>query len=200
MYIHMLWENSISETVNTTRFVAELIESLPNLYSSSRKDSKTIVMFHQQVDNLLRDSVETPDALCASLQKSSESHLKSNFWEKEQFWWTLWTFMLMWTSAKKSLQLISSLIDGTYDSNEYSREVVIVVQLVTSHASRSHWKYVPDFLSEVPDKLVARIHSKNKETAIMFYNFLKIYMTNWSRNLLNHFLHLGIWFFYDRVL
>ena len=132
--------------------------------------------------------------------KSSESYLKSNFWEKEQFWWTLWTFMLMWTSAKKSLQLISSLIDGTYDSNEYSREVVIVVQLVTSHASRSHWKYVPDFLFEVPDKLVPLIHSKNQETPIMFYNFLKIYMTNWSRNLLNHFLHLGIWFFYDRVL
>ena len=67
MYIHMLQEYGISETVNTTRFVAKLIESLPNLHSSRRKDGKTIVMFDQQVDNVIRDYVETPDELCASL-------------------------------------------------------------------------------------------------------------------------------------
>ena len=43
--IHMLPEYGISETVNTTRFAAKLIESLPNLHSSRRKDGKTIVMF-----------------------------------------------------------------------------------------------------------------------------------------------------------
>ena len=85
MYIHMLWENSISETVNTTRFVAELIESLPNLYSSCREDSKAIVMFHQQVDNLLRDSVKTPDALCASLQKVVNLIWKAIFEKKNNF-------------------------------------------------------------------------------------------------------------------
>ena len=69
MYIHMLWEHSISETVNTTRFAAKLIESLPNLHSSRRKDDKTIVMFDQQVDNLIRGYVETPDEFCASLRK-----------------------------------------------------------------------------------------------------------------------------------
>ena len=69
MYIHMLREHSISETVNTTRFLTKLIESLPNLYSSRRKDGKTIVIFDQQVDNLIRDYVETPDEFCASLRK-----------------------------------------------------------------------------------------------------------------------------------
>ena len=69
MYIHMLREHSISEIVNTTRFVAKLIESLPNLHSSRRKDGKTIVMFDQQVDNLIRDNVKTPDEFCASLRK-----------------------------------------------------------------------------------------------------------------------------------
>ena len=53
----MLWEHSISETVNTTRFVAKLIESLPNLHYSHRKDGKTIVMFDQQIDNLIRGYV-----------------------------------------------------------------------------------------------------------------------------------------------
>ena len=43
--IHMLPEYGISENVNTTRFAAKLIESLPNLHSSRRKDGKTIVMF-----------------------------------------------------------------------------------------------------------------------------------------------------------
>ena len=65
----MLQEHGISETVNTTRFVTELKESLPNLYSSRRKDGKTTVIFDQQVDNLIRDSVETPDEFCASLRK-----------------------------------------------------------------------------------------------------------------------------------
>ena len=69
MYIHMLREHGISETVNTTRFLTKLIESLPNLYSSRRKDGKTIVIFDQQVDNLSRDYVETSDEFCASLRK-----------------------------------------------------------------------------------------------------------------------------------
>ena len=51
------------------------------------------------------------------------------------------------------------------DSNEFSLEVVTVAQLITSHASRR--KRVPDFLSQVLDKLVARRHSKNREAPIM---------------------------------
>ena len=101
---------------------------------------------------------------------------------------------------KSLLQLISSLIDGTYASNEYSQEVVTVAQLITSHASRSRRKRVPDFLSEVLDKLVACRHSKNRETPIMLCNSLNIYMTNRSRKLLDHFFHLGICVSYDRVL
>ena len=101
---------------------------------------------------------------------------------------------------KSLLQLISSLIDGTYASNEYSQEVVTVAQLITSHASRSRRKRVPDFLSAVLDKLVACRHSKNRETPIMLCNSLNIYMTNRSRKLLDHFFHLGICVSYDRVL
>ena len=37
MDMHMLREHGISEIINTTRFVAKLIESLPNLHSSFRK-------------------------------------------------------------------------------------------------------------------------------------------------------------------
>ena len=52
------------------------------------------------------------------------------------------------------MPLISSLTDGTYDSNEYSQEALTVAKLITSHASRSRRKRVLDFFSEVPDKLV----------------------------------------------
>ena len=52
------------------------------------------------------------------------------------------------------MPLISSLTDGTYDSNEYSQEALTVAQLITFHASRSRRKRVLDFFSEVPDKLV----------------------------------------------
>ena len=98
------------------------------------------------------------------------------------------------------MQLISLLIDGAYASDEYSQEAVTVAQLITSHASRSRRKRVPDFLSEVLDKLVACRHSKIRETSIMLYNSLNIYMTYQSRNLFDHFFHLGICVSNDRVL
>ena len=65
----MLREHGISEIVNTNRFVAKLIESLPNLHLSCRKDVKTIVKLDEQVDNLIRDYVKTPHEFCASLQR-----------------------------------------------------------------------------------------------------------------------------------
>ena len=80
-----------------------------------------------------------------------------------------------------------------------SQEAVTVAQLITSHASRSRRKRVPDFLSEVPDRLVARRHSKNRETPIMLYNSLKI-CEGRARNQLDHFFHLGICVCYDGVL
>ena len=43
--IYMLPEYGISGNVNTTRFAAKLIESLPNLHSNHRIAGKTIVMF-----------------------------------------------------------------------------------------------------------------------------------------------------------
>ena len=98
------------------------------------------------------------------------------------------------------MRLIGSLIDGTCDFNEHSQEAVTVAQLIISHASRYRRKRVPDFLSVALDKLVARRHSKNRETPITLYNSLKIYMTDRSRNLLDHFFHLGICVSYECVL
>ena len=59
-YIHILREHSISEIVNTTRFAAKLIESLPDLHSSWTKDGKIIVMFDQHVDHLIREAMLKP--------------------------------------------------------------------------------------------------------------------------------------------
>ena len=182
MYIHMLREHGISEMVSTTRFVAKFIESLPNLHWIRRKDGKTIVMFDQQVDNLIRDYVETPDEFCASLRKVVNPFWKATFEKKNNFDGQFEPLCQSESMAKSLLRLISSLIDGTYDSNEYSQEAVTVAQLITSHTSRSRRKRVPDFLSEVSDKLVARRHSKNRETSIMLHNCLKIYITDRSRN------------------
>ena len=151
-------------------------------------------MFDQQVDNLNRGYVETPDEFCASLRKVVKPIRKAIFEKKSNFNGHFEPLCQSESVAKSLLQLISSLIDSTYGSNEYSQEAVTVVQLVTSHASRSRRKRVLDFLSEVPYKLVARRHSKNQETPIMLCNSLKIYMTDRSRNLLDHFFHLGICF------
>ena len=80
----MLREHGISEIINTTRFVGKLIESLPNLHSSHRKDGKTI-MFSQQVDNLIRDYVKTPDKFCASLRKVLNPIRIAIFKKKDNF-------------------------------------------------------------------------------------------------------------------
>ena len=58
VYIHTPGEHSIGEIVKTIRFVAKLIGNLPNLHSNCRKNGKAIVMFHQQVNNLIRDYVK----------------------------------------------------------------------------------------------------------------------------------------------
>ena len=85
MYIHMFRESDISETVYISRFVAKLIESLLDLHSSSRKDGKTIVMFDQQVDNLIRDYVEIPDEFCAFMRKAVNPIRKAFFEKKNNF-------------------------------------------------------------------------------------------------------------------
>ena len=81
----MLREQGISEIVNINRFVAKLIGSLPNLHSSRRKDGKTVIMFDQQVDNLIRDYVEAQDEFCASLQKVMNPIRKAIFEKKNNF-------------------------------------------------------------------------------------------------------------------
>ena len=81
----MLQEHGISETVNFTRLVAKLIESLPNLHSSRRKDGKTIAMFDQQVHNLIRDYSETPDEISACLRKVVNPIRKALFDKKNNF-------------------------------------------------------------------------------------------------------------------
>ena len=101
---------------------------------------------------------------------------------------------------KGILRLISSLTDHTYDSNGHSQESVTVALLIKSYASRSRRKRVPDFFSQFLDKLVARRHSKNRETPIILHSSLKIYITDRSRNPLGHFYHLGMCASYDRVL
>ena len=132
--------------------------------------------------------------------KSSKPNSKSNFWEKKNNFDGHFESLCQSESVPKILlRLISSLIDGTYDSNEYSREAVAAAQLIKSHASWSHRKYVPHFLSKVPDKLVVCRHLKNRKTPLMPYNSLKIYTADQSCNLPNSFFHLGICVSYDHV-
>ena len=129
----LVYEHGISKTIKTTRFVAKLIESLPNLHSSRRNDGKTIVMFDQQADNLIRDYVETPDEFCVSLRKVLNSIRKGIFEKKNNFAGNFEPLCKSESVPKSLLRLISSLIDGTYHSNEYSQEAVTVAQLITSH-------------------------------------------------------------------
>ena len=101
---------------------------------------------------------------------------------------------------KVVLQLISSPIDGVYDSNECGREVITVAQLINlMHFDPAENVYRTSF-PKFRINLVARRQSKNQETPILLFNSLKIYMTDQSRNLLHHFFHLGICVSYDRVL
>ena len=91
-------------------------------------------MFDQQVDNLIGDYVENLDEFCASLQKIAIR--KEILRKRTILMGTLNLYANLNQCRKFCLRLISSLIDGTYDSNEYGQEAVTVAQLITSHASR----------------------------------------------------------------
>ena len=149
---------------------------------------------------MMDQHVETPDEFCASLRKVVNPIRKEIFEKKNNFDGHFEPLCQSESVPKSLLRLINSLIDSTYDSNEYSQEAVTVAQLITSHASRSRRKRVPDFLSKVPDKLVPHRYSKNRETPIMLCHSLKIYMNDLSRNLLVDFFHPGICVSYDRLL
>ena len=151
-------------------------------------------MFDQQVDLLIRDYVETPDEFCASLRKLVNPIRKAIFNINNNFDGHFDPGCQFNLVPEHLFLLVSSLIDGTYDTNEFSQEAMTVAQLITSHASRSRAK-------RVADKLVACRHSKDRETPIMLYISLKLYTgTDRSRNLLDYFFHLGICVSYDRVL
>ena len=95
-----------------------------------QKRGKTTVMFDKQADNLIRDYVETPDEFCASLRKVLNSIRKGIFEKKNNFTGNFEPLCKSESVPKSLLRLISSLIDGTYHSNEHSQEAVIVAQLI----------------------------------------------------------------------
>ena len=82
LFYHLDCYSSMSQNYQGIRSINE---GLPNLHSSRRKDGKTIVMFDQQVDNLIRDYVETPDEFCASLRKVVNPIWKAIFEKKNNF-------------------------------------------------------------------------------------------------------------------
>ena len=83
---------------------------------SRRKDGKTIVMFDQQVDNLIR---ENPDEFYASLRKVVSPIWKAIFEKSNNFGGNFEPLYQSESVPKSLLRLTSSLIDGSYDSNEY---------------------------------------------------------------------------------
>ena len=91
-------------------------------------------MYDQQADNLIRDYVKSPDEFCASLQIVANPIRKAIFEKKNNFDGHFELLCQSESVPKSLLRLISSLNNGTYDSNEYGQEAVTVVQLITSHA------------------------------------------------------------------
>ena len=79
-------------------------------------------MFDQQVDNLIRDYVETTDEFCASLRKVVNPIREAIFEKKNNFDGHFKPLCQSETVPKSLLLLISSLIDGTYDSDEIARK------------------------------------------------------------------------------
>ena len=156
-------------------------------------------MFDQQVDILIRGYVKAPGEFCASLGKVVNPIRKAVFEKKNNFDAHFEPLCQSESVQESLLQLISSLIVGACDSNEYSQEAVTVAQLVTFHAYRSRQKRVLDFLSYVLDRLLACRHWKNRENLIMLDNPLILYMTDRSL-LLDHLFNLRICVSYSRAL
>lgn len=175
MYTEELKIYGINENLSTTPFTERLVESIPYLQSGTRH-GKTWLAFNRNLKNLLSEYVKCPSDFFLS-RRSFVSPIC------------------------KEIAKQSNKFDGSFhrsskfdSSNRGHCPILSAVLLLFYSLYRTIEKQVKRLLK------VRRWHSKNRETTMLIYCRLKIYLTKLSRNIFDSLFHLGFCISYDRVL
>ena len=193
-YIENLKSFGIEEKAQSTRFTQRLLNSIPNLISSTVNTS-TVVLFGDKVDQLIVDYVKSPDEFYAALRKVVHPIRSEIIQQDNKFTGSFDCLSQVQSVPKTVLALTSALIDGEMtSSDQHSQEALSVAQIIVSQMS------MPSKRRAKLKKPTRRIHRKNQETPLLQYVGLKIFYTTQSRKLIDDLYHVGLSVSYDRVL
>ena len=184
LYIKNLKFFGTEEKVQTTRFTQRLLNSIPNLVSST-VNKNTVVLFGDKVDELIVDYVKSPDEFYAALRKVAHPIRLEIIQQGNKFTGSFDSLSQVQSVPKTVLALASALIDGEMTSSDHPSQEAL------SQTSRS---------SKRRAKLTRRKPRKNQETPLLQYVGLKIFYTTRSRKLIDDLYHVGLSVSYDRVL
>ena len=194
LYIENLKSFGIEEKAQSTRFTQRLLNSIPNLVSSTVNTS-TIVLFGDKVDQLIVGYVKSPDEFYAALRKVVHPIRSEIIQQDNKFTSSFDSLSQVQSVPKTVLALPSALIDGEMTSSDQpSQEALPVVQIIVSQTS------MPSKRRAKLKKPTRRRHGKNQETPLLQYVGLKIFYTTRSRKLIDDLYHVGLSVSYDRVL
>ena len=137
LYIENLKSFGIEEKAQTTRFTQRLLNSIPNLVSSS-VNKNAVVLFEDKVDELIVDYVKSPDEFYAALRKVVHPIRLEIIQQDNKFTGSFDSLSQVQSFPKTGLALASALIDGEIllVINPPSQEALSVVQIIVSQTSK----------------------------------------------------------------
>ena len=117
LYIENLKSFGIEEKAQSTRFTQRLLNSIPNLVSSTVNTS-TVVLFGDKVDQLIADYVKSPDEFYAALRKVVHPIRSEIIQQDNKFTGSFDSLSQVQSVPKTVLALTSALTDGEMTSSD----------------------------------------------------------------------------------
>ena len=184
----------IEEKAQTTRLTQRLLNSIPKLVIST-VNKNTVVLFGDNIDELIVDYVKSPDEFYAALRKVVHPMRLEIIQQDSKFTGSFHSLNQVQSVPKTVLALASALIEGEITSSDQpSQEVLSVAQISVSQTSKSSKRRAK------LKKPTRERHRKNQETPLLQYAGLKIFYTSRSHKLIYALYHVGLSVSYDWVL
>ena len=126
----------IEEKTQSTRFKERLLTAIPNLVSHTVNNS-LVVLFDDQVHELITEYVQCPDDFYAALRKVVHPILSDIRKQENKFTGSFSNSCQVQSVPKTLLALTSALIDGEMTScDQPSQESLSVSQMIVSHTRK----------------------------------------------------------------
>ena len=126
----------IEEVAQTTKFTQRLLNSIPNLVSST-VNKNTAALFEDKVDQLIVDFAKSPNEFFAALRKVVHPIGWEIIQQDNKFTGSFDSLCQVQSVLKTVLAVESALIDGGMTSSDQtSKEALSVAQAIVSQTSK----------------------------------------------------------------